>query len=306
VVVAAGRTWVVGQHFINGSSTSEAFSAIWAEGTWTVPPTPPAATSFHGSVLLGVAAEPGGTIHAVGGQEFLPATIRSCAPTPAPKPNVVSIAQTSAYESTAVTKLRYAVTLSRPAPVPITADYRVRNGSSDPPPGFAPRTGSVVIPAGETTAGIGVLVQGSADGTRAKVIVELTGVSGGAVLGADLGVGFVLDSVISRPRLDVGAVRVVEGDEGSTLARFTVSLSAPKASDLILQASVEPISATEGSDYESITATLRIPAGKTFVAFNVRVLGDTVHEGPESFRARITKPSGRSITADALIMDDDP
>lgn len=111
------------------------------------------------------------------------------------------------------------------------------------------------------------------------------------------------------PDLTIDDVAVSEGDSGSVVATFTISLSAPAGA-----AGVQFDAATrDGSagpdDYASASiAGAVIPAGQSSTTFNVTVFGDTLEESAENFFVDVTNVSGATVskgTGEGTIVDDD-
>jgi hypothetical protein len=118
------------------------------------------------------------------------------------------------------------------------------------------------------------------------------------------------DSVV-LPSLSIGDVTVTEGNGGTSLATFTVSLSAPSASAVSFDIASANNSAAAGSDYVALAlAGQVITAGNTSRTFNVTINGDTAVEANERLRVNLSAASGATI-ADAqavgtLLNDDGP
>ncbi len=102
-------------------------------------------------------------------------------------------------------------------------------------------------------------------------------------------------AVIDPPRLTINDVSVTEGNAGTTIATFTVSLSAPAlAGGVTFDIFTVDGSATAADgDYvhRSLTGQT-IPAGSTTYRFAVTVNGDTRYEANETFSVRVVNLSG--------------
>jgi hypothetical protein len=100
------------------------------------------------------------------------------------------------------------------------------------------------------------------------------------------------------PSLSINDVAVTEGNAGTTIATFTVSLSAPApATDVTFDIATANNSATTAnSDYLARTLTNQvIPAGQQSYSFDVTVNGDTAVEPDETFLVNLTNANGASI-----------
>jgi uncharacterized protein (TIGR03437 family) len=98
--------------------------------------------------------------------------------------------------------------------------------------------------------------------------------------------------------LTINDVTITEGDNGTTAATFTVSLSTPAAStDVTFDIATQDNTArTANSDYVS-KALMRqlIPAGQQTYTFTVNVNGDTAVENNETFFVNVTNVAGATV-----------
>lgn len=99
------------------------------------------------------------------------------------------------------------------------------------------------------------------------------------------------------PSLSINDVTVTEGNSGTTIATFTVSLSAPAPStDISFDIATANNSAIASGDYASRTLTNQvIPAGQQTYSFDVTVNGDTTVEPDETFFVNLSNANGASI-----------
>lgn len=110
------------------------------------------------------------------------------------------------------------------------------------------------------------------------------------------------------PTLRVTNADVFEPDSGSVPATFTVTLSAPSDGSVAVAYRTVEASASAGTDYTPVTASLGFPAGSTTQTVTVAVLGDNDEEEDEAFFLTLETPQG-AVIADGLgtatIFDDD-
>ena len=114
---------------------------------------------------------------------------------------------------------------------------------------------------------------------------------------------------VNAPAISIGDVTVTEGDNGTTQAVFTVTLSAASEQDVTVDYQTADDTANVDSDYDAETGTLTISKGKTTREIKVKVNGDTEDEiDEETFLVNLTNPTNATI-ADAqgrgTIRDDD-
>jgi hypothetical protein len=102
------------------------------------------------------------------------------------------------------------------------------------------------------------------------------------------------------PNLRIDDVAIAEGNNGTTTASFTVSLSAPApAGGITFDIATQDDTATVAdNDYVArVLTTQTIPAGQQTYVFDVTVNGDLNIEPNESFFVNVTNVSG------AIVMD---
>jgi hypothetical protein len=111
------------------------------------------------------------------------------------------------------------------------------------------------------------------------------------------------------PRLNIGDAMVTEGNTGTAVAVFTVTLSAPSAQPVTVPYATANGTATAGSDYQARNGTLTIPAGQTTATITVPVIGDRLGEPHETFTVNLSAATNANITdgqAVGTIVDNEP
>ncbi|RMG38185.1 MAG: DNRLRE domain-containing protein, partial [Planctomycetota bacterium] len=115
------------------------------------------------------------------------------------------------------------------------------------------------------------------------------------------------------PEISIGDATVTEGDDGTTAATFTVSLSAP-ASDAVTanfatrDGSAAGGSAADGADFAAASGTVSFAPGEVTQTVTIDVYGDTVDEGTENFFVDLLGIAGAvagDVTGEGTILDDD-
>jgi uncharacterized delta-60 repeat protein len=110
------------------------------------------------------------------------------------------------------------------------------------------------------------------------------------------------------PVVSVADASLAEGDAGTALMSFTLSLGAPSDGSVSVDVATDLGSATPNVDYTPTTATLTFPNGATSLVFQVPVIGDTVPEPDETFLVRLSSPVNATLgDAEAIgtIFNDD-
>ena len=98
------------------------------------------------------------------------------------------------------------------------------------------------------------------------------------------------------PAISIGDVVVSEGDGGTKLANFTVSLSALSGSPVTFDISTEAGTASPGVDFLSkALAGQSIPAGQSSYNFSVTINGDTAIENNETFTVNLGNVVGSNV-----------
>ncbi|WRH68750.1 MAG: Calx-beta domain-containing protein [Planktothrix sp. GU0601_MAG3] len=115
--------------------------------------------------------------------------------------------------------------------------------------------------------------------------------------------------------ISISDARVIEGNNGTTNAVFTVSLREASSEPLILEYSTSDSNAAAGSDYVQATnSSVTISAGQDTAEIIVPIIGDTAVESTETFTLTLKEPSGKlfaecegvdSVSATGIITDDD-
>lgn len=112
----------------------------------------------------------------------------------------------------------------------------------------------------------------------------------------------------ATPSLSIADVSVQEGNAGTRLMTFTVTLSAAAAGPVTVAYSTADGTATSGSDYVAASGTLTFAAGETSKTIQVTVNGDTAVEGNEAFTVRLANAAGATIidgSATGTLTNDD-
>ena len=103
---------------------------------------------------------------------------------------------------------------------------------------------------------------------------------------------------------------VIEGDTGTTVATFTVTLAAPSPAALSVDYATSGGNAAAPADFTPASGTLVFQPGETSKTVVVPVNGDTTDERDENFFVILSNPQGGPVpiidgSASATILDDD-
>lgn len=111
-----------------------------------------------------------------------------------------------------------------------------------------------------------------------------------------------------QPAFSVDDVTVTEGNSGTVVATFTVTLSAAVGYQTSVNFTTSDGTATVDSDYRPLNATLNFGANATSIQIPVIVIGDTVAEANETFVVTLSNPVNSTISkaqGTATIINDD-
>lgn len=112
----------------------------------------------------------------------------------------------------------------------------------------------------------------------------------------------------AMPSLSIADVSLKEGNSGTRLMTFTVTLSAAAAGPVTVAYSTADGTAISGSDYVAASGSLTFAAGETSKTIQVKVKGDKVAEGNETFNVRLANAAGATIadgSATGTVTNDD-
>ncbi len=169
--------------------------------------------------------------------------------------------------------------------------------------------GTLIFTAGTTSRTFGVSVTGDTlDESNETVVVTLSSPTNATISTAS-GTGTITDDD-GAPTLSIDSPSVSEGNSGSTIMRFTVTLSAASGQQVtVAYADAGTGTATSGTDYTAITGgTLTFAAGTTSQTFDVSVTGDTDEEPNETVVATLSNAANATIstaTGTGTIVNDD-
>jgi hypothetical protein len=138
-------------------------------------------------------------------------------------------------------------------------------------------------------------------------VVALANVAG-ATITDSAGLGRIVSDEL--PTLSIADLSVAEGNTGTKLANFTVTLSQPMPYPVTFTAATNGAgSATAGTDYVALPSTgFTIAAGQTTRTVGVTLNGDTTIEANETFVVALGSPVGATLadgTALGTIGNDD-
>ena len=203
-------------------------------------------------------------------------------PPPQPLPFIAIGDATIAEGNTGTRAASFIVTLSAASVQPVTVAYATYDGSYATGSDYVAASGTLTIPAGQTTGTITVLVKGDRLGELDEsFIVELSSPTN-AIVADGQGVGIIVDD---EPRISISDMSKKEGRKGQTTSYiFTVTLSAAydKAVTVSFQ-TVNGTAKTNDQDYVAQAGTITFRPGETTKRVTIVVKGDSKKEADEYF-----------------------
>ncbi len=216
--------------------------------------------------------------------------------------NDVSVPETNAGTTTAT----FTVTLSAPMLDPVTVDFQTfDNTATLADSDYVTATGTVIFPPGDTSEPVTVTINGDTSFEPTETFfVNLTMASNATILDGQ-GVG----TITTDDGISINDVTVTEGDAGTVVANFTVSLSSPSGSTVTVDFTTLPNTAAAGPDFVTTGGTVTFMPTDVSEPVTVTVNGDMLDEINETFFVSLSNASGATILdiqGVGTITDDDP
>jgi probable HAF family extracellular repeat protein len=196
--------------------------------------------------------------------------------------------------NTGQTPFAFAVTLSSAYDVPVSVVWATANGTATAGSDYQAASGTLIIPAGQTTGTITVQVNGDRLAEPNETfVVNLTSATYASITNSQ-GTGTILDD---EPRISISDVSKKEGKKNqTTLFTFTVTLSAAYDQAVTMSFhSVDGTATTHDKDYVAQTGTLTFKPGETTKTITIVVNGDNKKENDEMFDLDLIGNSSNSL-----------
>jgi hypothetical protein len=193
--------------------------------------------------------------------------------------------------------ISFEVVLTNPSALPVTVDYATTDGTAVAGSDYTTKNGSLTFTVPQVSKTVTVLVTDDALNEDDETFtLNLSNASGAAITDGQ-GVGTILDNDL-EPDISIGDATVTEGDSGTSVASFPVTLSAVSGREVDVDYATVAGTATAGSDYETAVGTLTFAAGETTKQIDVTVDSDVVAEVAETFTVVLSSPQNANILAD--------
>jgi hypothetical protein len=188
----------------------------------------------------------------------------------------------------------FTIILSAPSTQTITVTYATGNGSAAAGSDYQAATGTFVIPAGQTTGTITILVSGDRLAEPNETFFVNLSAATNATVTDSQGMATIVDD---EPRITISDLTKAEGKKGqTTLFTFTVTLSAVYDQAVTMSYQTASSTATtSNSDYVAKTGALTFAPGETTKTITIVVKGDSKREAHESFFVDLYNNSSNSL-----------
>jgi hypothetical protein len=210
--------------------------------------------------------------------------------------------------NTGTTNAGFTVSLSAASSQTVTVNYATASDTATSGVDFTSTSGTLTFPAGTTSRPINVPVIGdTVQESNETFVVNLSNASN-ATISRGQGTGTIVDDDAPLPALSINDVSINEGNSGTSIATFTVSLSSASNQTATVNYATANGTASSGSDYTSASGTLTFPAGNTSQPVQVSITGDTRPETNETFFVNLSAAVGATIAhaqGTGTILDND-
>jgi hypothetical protein len=188
----------------------------------------------------------------------------------------------------------FTVSLSAPSNQTVSVYYATADGSATAGSDYQSASGTLTIPAGQTTGTITVLVNGDRLGEPNETFFVNLSSATNAIIADGQGVGTILDD---EPRISISDVTKKEGRKGQTTSfTFTVTLSSAYDQAVTMSfRTVNGTAKTSDNDYVAKTGTLTFAPGETTKTITIEVKGDSKKEADEDFYLDLSGLSGNAL-----------
>ncbi len=204
--------------------------------------------------------------------------------------------------------LTFTVTLSAAAAGQVTVSYATADGSAIAGSDYVAKSGTLTFAAGETTKTIEITINGDSVVEGNETFLVNLSTPSGATIADGQATGTITNDDAVLPTLSISDPTVAEGNTGTTLLNFVVTLSAAQTTAVTVDFATGNGTAASGSDYVSQTGTLTFAAGETSKTIAVVVNGDTTVEPNETVLVVLSNPTGATIAdgqGEGTITNDD-
>jgi predicted outer membrane repeat protein len=209
--------------------------------------------------------------------------------------------------NTGTTSVVFTISLSAASDQPVTVAYATADGTATAGSDYVAASGTLTIPAGQTTGTITVPVNGDRLAEPNETFVVNLSSLANAVVADGQGMATIVDD---EPHISITpSMSRSEGNTGQAPLAFAVTLSSAYDAPVTVAWGTAAKTATAGGDYLAASGTLTFAPGETSKTVNVLVKGDRVPEPDETFVVNLSSPTNAIVVAGqgvGTIVDDEP
>jgi hypothetical protein len=214
----------------------------------------------------------------------------------------------AAVGNTGTQAMTFTVGLSTGYDVPVTVTFSTTDGSAIAGSDYVATSATVTFTAGRTSQTVSVPIIGDAlPETDEYFYVQLSSATNGTIWNSS-GSGTILDDD-TPPTISVSDASISEGNSGTQVVTFTVSLSQFSGNGVSVNYTTANGSAkTSDSDYVAKSGTIYFAPGERFKTIEITVKGDTRKEQNERFYVNLSAHINATILDSqgiGTIMNDD-
>ena len=218
---------------------------------------------------------------------------------PAPS---LSINDVSAAEGdNGTTHATFAVSLSAASGQTVTVNFATVDNTATAGSDYQATDGAITFNPGETSKPISVTIDGDTNFEPNETFHVNLSAALNASISDSQGVGTITndDPAPPAPTFSINDVSLAEGDSGTSVATFNVTLSQTNGNVFTVDyATTDGTATSADSDYQSTNGTLTFGIGETSKPFSININGDTLVEPGETFFVSLTKATGGAIIGD--------
>ncbi|MGN6184500.1 MAG: beta strand repeat-containing protein, partial [Thermoanaerobaculia bacterium] len=209
--------------------------------------------------------------------------------------------------NTGTSPLTFVVTLSPASGQVVNVDYVTNAGTATAGSDFTAIAGTLTFAPGEITKSIAVPIIGdTAIETNESFTMTLSNPSNASITTATA--TGTINNDDGAPSITIGDVAIIEGNSGTSIATFPLTLSGPTTSTVTVNWSTADGSATASTDYQSNSGIATFAPGSTTATIAITINGDAVPESNETFFVDLAGPSNATLgdsQGGGTIADDD-
>jgi len=201
---------------------------------------------------------------------------------------------TTTEGNSGTTPFTFTVYLSAAVSQTVTVNYATADGTATTAKGdYQASSGTLTFAPGQTSQTITVYVNGNTvDEPDETFYVNLSNPVNATIAGGQ-GRGTILNDDLS---ISVSDTSATEANSGTTLANFTVNLSAASTHSVTVGYYTSGGTGTAGTDYTSVNGTITFNPGQTTATVTVPVIGDTIYDGNEMFNLYLCQPANAILS----------